>query len=109
MYPERLAAPMLADGSFVRVSDAHLDVPLFWQCWKLDSPMVKRITEAVRSAAAQVVRAVAAVLETLSPDLHDDLSPCPPRLDVGQSFRDRFEWEGPINNGLYSTRIDEKT
>ena len=53
MYPERLAAPMLADGSFVRVSDAHLDVPLFWQCWKLDSPMVKRITEAVRSAAAQ--------------------------------------------------------
>ena len=53
MYPERLAAPMLADGWFVRVSDAHLDVPLFWQCWKLDSPMVKRITEAVRSAAAQ--------------------------------------------------------
>ena len=53
MFPERLAAPMLADGSFLRVSDAHLDVPLFWQCWKLDSPMVKRITEAVRSAAAQ--------------------------------------------------------
>ena len=57
----------------------------------------------------KVVRAVAAVLETLSPDLHDDLSPCPPLFDVGQSFRDRFEWEGPINNGLYSTRIDEKT
>ena len=56
MYPERLAAPTLADGSFVRVSDAHLDVPLFWQCWKPDSPMVKRITEAVRSAAEELRR-----------------------------------------------------
>jgi LysR family transcriptional regulator, chromosome initiation inhibitor len=30
----------------------HLDVPLFWQCWKLDSPLVVRITDAVCSAAA---------------------------------------------------------
>ena len=51
MYPEQLAARALADGSFVRVSDAYLDVPLFWQCWKLDSPMVKRVTEAVQTAA----------------------------------------------------------
>jgi LysR family transcriptional regulator, chromosome initiation inhibitor len=51
MYPEQLAAAELAVGSFVRVSDVHLDIPLYWQCWKLDSPMVKAITEAVRSAA----------------------------------------------------------
>lgn len=51
MYPEGLAAPHLADGSFVRITKAHLDVPLFWQCWKLDSPIVGRITEAVRTAA----------------------------------------------------------
>ena len=56
MYPERLAAPMLADGSFVRIADAHLDVPLFWQCWKLDSPMVKTVTDAVRTAAASLRR-----------------------------------------------------
>jgi LysR family transcriptional regulator (chromosome initiation inhibitor) len=56
MFPDRLAAPQLADGSFVRISDAHLDVPLFWQCWKLDSPMVKRITDAVRSTAAGLRR-----------------------------------------------------
>jgi LysR family transcriptional regulator, chromosome initiation inhibitor len=56
MFPQQLAARALADGSFVRVSDAHLDVPLFWQCWKLDSPMVKKITEAVRSAAASLRR-----------------------------------------------------
>ena len=52
MYPEQLAAPALVDGSFVRISGAHLDVPLFWQCWKINSPMVKTITDRVWSAAA---------------------------------------------------------
>jgi LysR family transcriptional regulator, chromosome initiation inhibitor len=52
MYPDSLAAPQLDDGSFVRISDIHLDVPLYWQCWKLDSPMVTKITDAVSSAAA---------------------------------------------------------
>jgi LysR family transcriptional regulator (chromosome initiation inhibitor) len=51
MFPETLAARHLEDGLFVRICEVHLDVPLFWQCWKLDSPMVKAITEAVRSAA----------------------------------------------------------
>lgn len=51
MFPDDLAAPRLADGSFVRIADVHLDVPLFWQCWKLDSPMVETVTDAVRSAA----------------------------------------------------------
>ena len=44
----------LADGSFVRISDVHLDVPLFWQCWKLDSPIVGRVTEVIRLAAADL-------------------------------------------------------
>jgi LysR family transcriptional regulator (chromosome initiation inhibitor) len=56
MYPEQSAAPALADGSFVRISDAYLDVPLFWQCWKLDSPLVKTITDAVGSAAGSLRR-----------------------------------------------------
>jgi LysR family transcriptional regulator (chromosome initiation inhibitor) len=56
MYPEQLAAASLADGSFVQISEAHLDVPLFWQCWKLDSPMVVAITDKVRSAAAGLRR-----------------------------------------------------
>jgi LysR family transcriptional regulator, chromosome initiation inhibitor len=51
MYPERAAAESLADGTFVRIADAHLDVPLFWQCWKLDSPVVDAVTAAVRAAA----------------------------------------------------------
>ena len=56
MFPEQLAAAPLADGSFVRISDVHLDVPLFWQCWKLDSPMIKAITDAVWSAAGNLRR-----------------------------------------------------
>ncbi|WP_407937601.1 LysR family transcriptional regulator ArgP [Mycolicibacterium novocastrense] len=51
MFPEALARPQLDDGSFVRIARAHLDVPLFWQCWKLDSPIVGRVTEAVTAAA----------------------------------------------------------
>jgi LysR family transcriptional regulator, chromosome initiation inhibitor len=56
MYPDELAAADLPGGSFFRVSDAHLDVRLYWQCWKLDNPMVKDVTEAVRSAAAELRR-----------------------------------------------------
>jgi LysR family transcriptional regulator, chromosome initiation inhibitor len=54
MYPEQLAAPSLDDGSFVRISDAYLDIPLFWQCWKLDSPIVAAVTAAERSAATDL-------------------------------------------------------
>ena len=46
MYPAQIV-----DADFVRVCDAHLDVPLYWQCWKLDSAVVAAVTEAVRSAA----------------------------------------------------------
>jgi LysR family transcriptional regulator (chromosome initiation inhibitor) len=56
MYPEQLASASLTDGTYVRISDLHLDVPLFWQCWKLDSPMVNTITEVVRGAAASLRR-----------------------------------------------------
>jgi LysR family transcriptional regulator (chromosome initiation inhibitor) len=56
MYAEQLAAAPLADGSFVRISDVHLDVPLYWQCWKLDSRIVNAVTGAVELAAASLRR-----------------------------------------------------
>ncbi len=56
MFPDSLAGPRLRDGSFVRVSDVHLDVPLYWQCWKLDSPLIEAITDVVRSAAIGLLR-----------------------------------------------------
>jgi LysR family transcriptional regulator (chromosome initiation inhibitor) len=55
MFPHSLAAPHLADGSFVRISEVHLDVPLYWQCWKLDSPIVESVTAAVRAACSQEI------------------------------------------------------
>lgn len=54
MFPDSLAAKCLEDGSFVRLADLHLDVPLYWQCWKLDSPIVKAITDAVADAAGEL-------------------------------------------------------
>jgi LysR family transcriptional regulator (chromosome initiation inhibitor) len=51
MYPEHLVKEQLANGTFVQIADFHLDVPLFWQCWKLDSPMIKSITNTVHAAA----------------------------------------------------------
>jgi LysR family transcriptional regulator (chromosome initiation inhibitor) len=54
MFPNSLAAPHVADNSFVRIVDVHLDVPLYWQCWKLDSPMVEKITDTVMWAAAEL-------------------------------------------------------
>jgi LysR family transcriptional regulator (chromosome initiation inhibitor) len=56
MFPDSLAGPHLRDGSFVRVSDVHLDVPLYWQCWKLNSPVVQTVTDAVGSAAGSLRR-----------------------------------------------------
>jgi LysR family transcriptional regulator (chromosome initiation inhibitor) len=51
VFPDSMAAPHLRDGSFMRIADEHLDVPLYWQCWKVNSPIVARITDAVHSAA----------------------------------------------------------
>lgn len=51
MYPEELV-----DESFVPITEHRLDVPLFWQCWKLDSPLVTAVTDTVRAAAVSLRR-----------------------------------------------------
>jgi LysR family transcriptional regulator, chromosome initiation inhibitor len=56
MYPDQLAARGLAHGTFIQVAALHLDVPLFWQCWKLDSPLIKLISNTVQSSAANLRR-----------------------------------------------------
>jgi LysR family transcriptional regulator (chromosome initiation inhibitor) len=56
MFPDSLAAPRLRDGTYVQISKTHLDVPLYWQCWRLDSPIIARITDAVRTAAVELRR-----------------------------------------------------
>jgi LysR family transcriptional regulator (chromosome initiation inhibitor) len=56
MYPEQLVERDLAERTLVPVADLHLDVPLFWQCWKLDSPLIKMVTDTVQSAARRLRR-----------------------------------------------------
>lgn len=51
MYPEQSV-----DRSFTKISRHHLDIPLYWQCWKLTSSTLVAVTEAVRSAAAERLR-----------------------------------------------------
>ena len=56
MYPEQLTAAALAKGSFVRISHSHPEVPLYWQCWKLNSPIVQAVTKAVQPSASDLRR-----------------------------------------------------
>ena len=56
MYPEQSADTGIARGDFTRISSQHLDVPLYWQCWKLDSPTARRVTDAVHMASVGLRR-----------------------------------------------------
>jgi LysR family transcriptional regulator (chromosome initiation inhibitor) len=51
MLPEPQAHDGLASGRLVRLSPDALDVPLYWQRWRLDSPRLTVLTDAVRKAA----------------------------------------------------------
>jgi LysR family transcriptional regulator (chromosome initiation inhibitor) len=51
MFPEEQARSAVEQGSLITVIDVHLDVPLFWQCWKIDSTLIMSITDAITSAA----------------------------------------------------------
>lgn len=51
MVPEQIARPDIAAGRYVRlVDDGHLDVPLYWQYWKIESSVLGDLTVAVKEA-----------------------------------------------------------
>ncbi|MFY0409856.1 LysR family transcriptional regulator ArgP [Solicola sp. PLA-1-18] len=53
MAPQVAVAADLASGGLVRVAPRHrLDVPLFWQHWRVRSPTLDALTHAVRTAAS---------------------------------------------------------
>ena len=57
LIPEQLATPWLVSGEIVEVSpDRPLDVPLFWQHWKLQSPDLDALTAAVLDTARTELR-----------------------------------------------------
>lgn len=55
-----VAEPMLAPGDdLVRIDgDAHVDVPLYWQQWKVESPALRALAAALSAAAAEALRPV---------------------------------------------------
>ncbi|WP_091600841.1 LysR family transcriptional regulator ArgP [Arthrobacter koreensis] len=54
MLPDLQSEQLLADGSVVLLDpDAHLDVPLYWQQWRVDLPVLSRIAGALSAAAGK--------------------------------------------------------
>lgn len=52
MNPDLLVAPLLARGELVElVPGRALDVPLHWQSWSLDAPLLNALTDAVCAGA----------------------------------------------------------
>jgi LysR family transcriptional regulator (chromosome initiation inhibitor) len=52
MLPEPQARADLATDTLLRLTPDVIDVPLYWQRWRLDSPKLAALTTAVRTAAA---------------------------------------------------------
>lgn len=58
MIPEVQLDPLLRAGRLVQLApEDPVDVPLYWQQWKLDSPALAAVTEAVTARAAEALRA----------------------------------------------------
>ncbi|MET9062279.1 LysR family transcriptional regulator ArgP [Streptomyces antibioticus] len=57
MVPEAQADALLRSGGLVSLApDRPLDVPLYWQQWKLDSPALAALSRAVAEEAARALR-----------------------------------------------------
>lgn len=57
MLFEREARADLEAGRLVEIRPGrHLDVPLYWQCWRLSSTALEMLTAAVRTAAVEALR-----------------------------------------------------
>jgi LysR family transcriptional regulator (chromosome initiation inhibitor) len=58
MVPEQRALPDIAAGHYrPLLPGKYLDVPLYWQYWKIESAVLKDLTAAVRTTAATALRA----------------------------------------------------
>lgn len=57
MVPQPQAEPLLRTGRLVTFApDLAVDVTLYWQQWKLDSPALATVADAVVTAAADALR-----------------------------------------------------
>ena len=54
VLPDLQAGPLLADGSLVLLDAGRtVDVPLFWQQWRVELPALSRVAEALAGAAGR--------------------------------------------------------
>ncbi len=51
MLPEAQARPEIEAGRLVRLDAAGLDIELFWQCWRLETDTLRRLTRAIHDCA----------------------------------------------------------
>ncbi len=57
LVPEQIARDDIAAGRLVDLTPGrHLDVPLYWQCWRIESAVLTALTGAVRRTAAGALR-----------------------------------------------------
>lgn len=53
MVPERQAAPLIERGLLVWLMEGkYLDVPLYWQRWKVESQQLEQLSDSIHAAAA---------------------------------------------------------
>lgn len=56
MNPQALVAPLLASGDLVELVPGRvLDVPLYWQHWRLEAEVLRALTRAVQAAAREAL------------------------------------------------------
>ncbi|MEJ6548126.1 ArgP/LysG family DNA-binding transcriptional regulator [Corynebacterium sp. USCH3] len=53
LVPVAAARPYVRDGTMVRLADDVVEVPLYWQHWRLESDTLGVLTDAVHAAAAR--------------------------------------------------------
>ena len=57
LFPDQQCLRELESGDLVEIDPAqHVEIPLYWQRWTLESPLLERLTEAVRSVAEREMR-----------------------------------------------------
>jgi LysR family transcriptional regulator (chromosome initiation inhibitor) len=56
LVPEYQSEAAIAAGRLTRLDGPPVDIPLFWQRWKLRSPLLEQIEEAVISGSRQALR-----------------------------------------------------
>lgn len=52
---EQQARDLLESGELVQLDDRRLDIPLYWQRWRLESQLLEDLTHSVQAAAAQAL------------------------------------------------------